>query len=47
MKDKQEILDLLEAAQASGEITLTFNVGKRTYTLLECAENSLGFFQRQ
>ena len=31
MKDKQEILDLLEAAQASGEITLTFNVGKRTY----------------
>ena len=43
MKDKQEILDLLEAAQASGEITLTFKVGERTYTLLECAENSLGF----
>ena len=43
MKDKQEILDLLDAAQASGEITLTFTVGSHTYMLTQCAKNSRGF----
>ena len=46
MKDKREILDLLEAAQASGGV-ITFNVGKRTYTLLECAGEQPRLFQRQ
>jgi len=43
MKDKQEILDLLESAEANGEITITFTVGSHTYMLTQCAENSRGF----
>lgn len=43
MRDKQEILDLLEDAEASGEVTITFNVGARVYMLVNCARNSTGF----
>lgn len=42
MKDKQEILDLIEAAEASGELTIAYDVGARTYILINCARNSEG-----
>lgn len=41
--DKQEILDLIEAADAAGEVTISFDVGSRTYMLINCVKNSLGF----
>jgi hypothetical protein len=43
MKDKQEILDLLEASEAGGEVTISFDVGSRSYMLTNCARNSTGF----
>lgn len=43
MQDKQEILDLIEAADVAGEITLSFDIGARSYMLTNCAKNSLGF----
>lgn len=43
LEDKQEILDLLESAKAAGEITISIDVGSRTYLLVNCAENSQGF----
>ena len=40
LKEKQELLDLIEAEEAS-ELTFTFELGARTYQLINCARNSL------
>lgn len=42
MEDKQEILDLIEAAEANGEVTISFDVGSRSYILTNCVRNSTG-----
>lgn len=39
LKDKQILLDLMEAAEASGELTLTLDVGARQYMLINCARS--------
>lgn len=39
LKDKQIILDLFEQAEASGEVTLTLDVGARQYMLIGCVRS--------
>lgn len=43
LKDKQAILDMIEGADASGEVTISFDVGARSYMLTDCLVSSLSF----
>lgn len=35
-RDKQTILDLIEDAKATGELTITFDIGNRSHMLVGC-----------
>ena len=35
-RDKQAILDLIEDAKATGELTITFDIGSRSHMLVGC-----------